>query len=329
VRLRLAAWNVEWFNTLFDGEGRIKEGDEPSGREGVSAGRRVQAVTHVLRALDADAVLVVEAPDISRRRDGAALLGAFAERAGIRARRVLIGFANDTRQEIALLHDSGRVGARHEPGEAGDAPRFDRHLDLDLDGGRRRIRFSKPPLEAVLTVGGVELRLIGVHTKAKAWSVGGSEEDTRRAIESRRKLRGQCVWLRRRVEGHLEQRRPLVVLGDFNDNPGLDAYEAHHGRSAVELVMGEGERALHDPHARAAIDGEPGGPPTTARFRAHGGPWMEALLDYAMVSPDLVGGARWRIWHPLREPVASDDALAAALLDASDHFPVTLDLELR
>lgn len=130
------------------------------------------------------------------------------------------------------------------------------------------------------------------------------------------------------MEEHLASGDALVVLGDFNDAPGLDAYEAHHGRSGVEVVMGEGEDALHDPHARAALDGAPGPPPTSARFRDRaGGPWMEALLDYAMVSRSLAGAARWQIWHPMRGPCASDEVLATALLAASDHFPLTLDLE--
>lgn len=328
-RLRLAAWNVEWFNSLFDGEGRIKSGDEPSGRGGVGAGRRVGAVARVLRALDADAVLVVEAPDVSRRRDGAALLEAFASHAGLRARRALIGFANDTRQEIALLHDPDRVGARHDPREAADAPRFDRHLELELDGRRRRVRFSKPPLEAVLTAGGGELRLIGVHAKAKAWWDGRAQMDVRRAVESRRKLLGQCLWIRRRVEAHLGAGDPLIVLGDLNDDPGLDAYGAHHGRSGAEIVRGEGRGRLYDPHLEAALAAGPGAGPTSTRFRLPGGERpMEALLDYAMVSPDLAAlEPRWRIWHPLRGPCAGEPALARALLAASDHFPVTLDLE--
>lgn len=329
--MRLATWNVEWFDGLFDEAGRIRSGAAPSGREGVPAGERVEAVTHVLRALDACAVLVVEAPDVGRRRDGAALLEAFAARAGLRARRALIGFRSSTKQEIALLHDPDVIEARHDPKEAPDAPRFDRHIALDLDGGPVRIGFSKPPLEVAVRAGGRDLRLIGAHTKAKPWRRGTPQEATRRAVESRRKLLGQCIWIRRRAEAHLAAGEPLIVLGDLNDNPGLDAYGAHHGRSGVEVIMGEGEgdAALYDPHARSAARGEPGGPPTTARFRAPGDErWMEALLDYAMASPDLMAAApRWRIWHPLKEPCASDPDLARALLRASDHFPVTLDLE--
>ena len=49
-----------------------------------------------------------------------------------------------------------------------------------------------------------------------------------------------------------------------------------------------------------------------------------------MVSPDLLARSpRWRIWHPFDHRACYDDlALRQALLHASDHFPVTLDLDL-
>ena len=324
--MRIATWNVEWFNSLFGGDGAIKTDDGPSGRHGVGAGDRIEAVARIMRALDADALMVVEAPDVSRRRDGAALLEGFAAHAGLRASRALVGFANDTRQEIALLHDPAVVEARHDPREGEGAPRFDRELRLELDGRMRVVRFSKPPLEVALRAEGRSLRLLGVHTKAK--SSGPPGDAARAAIESRRKLLGQCVWIRRRAEAHLAAGEPLLVLGDLNDDPGLDAYEAHHGRSGAEIVRGEGERRLHDPHLEAALAAGPGGGPTTARFRLRGQErWMEALLDYALASPDLAAaGPRWRIWHPLRGPCSEDAALSRALLAASDHFPVSVDL---
>ena len=48
-----------------------------------------------------------------------------------------------------------------------------------------------------------------------------------------------------------------------------------------------------------------------------------------MLSPDLARDAapRWRIWHPFDDRACfEDEALRQALLDASDHFPVTVDL---
>jgi hypothetical protein len=45
-----------------------------------------------------------------------------------------------------------------------------------------------------------------------------------------------------------------------------------------------------------------------------------------MVSPDLAAKSpKWRIWHPFNDP-AIRQPLRDAILTASDHFPVTLDL---
>jgi endonuclease/exonuclease/phosphatase family metal-dependent hydrolase len=100
----------------------------------------------------------------------------------------------------------------------------------------------------------------------------------------------------------------------------------------VEIVAGTDAPAhlrLFDPHAARALQSRIAAQPTTARFYiAPEERWLEALLDYVMVSPDLRARARrWRIWHPFDDAEAFADAtLRAALLDASDHFPVTLDL---
>jgi endonuclease/exonuclease/phosphatase family metal-dependent hydrolase len=68
--------------------------------------------------------------------------------------------------------------------------------------------------------------------------------------------------------------------------------------------------------------------PTTARFYiAPQKRFFEALLDFIMVSPDLAARQPdWRIWHPFNDPgVAAVPDLREALLQASDHFPVTVD----
>ena len=112
-------------------------------------------------------------------------------------------------------------------------------------------------------------------------------------------------------------------MGDFNDGPGLDIYEAVFGRSGVEIVAGEGEGRLTDP----SLDADPR--PSSARFERPGG-HLRALLDYAMVSGDVAATRpAWRIWHPEEDAeLAREGPLREALLTASDHFPVTLDLDL-
>ena len=335
TRLRLATYNVEWFNALFDDAGRLLDDDGWSARWNVTRRQQIHALGQVFAALDADAVMVIEAPDSSNSRDGMRALETFAAAFGQRAREALIGFRNDTQQEIALLYDPDVVQAAHVPLDGGpDNPRFDgvMPLDVDVDALAEPIRWSKPPLEVTLTTPGGPLHLIGVHAKSKAPHGAANEAEAMRiAIANRRKQLAQCIWLRKRVEQHLAADNPLIVLGDFNDGPGLDEYEKLFGRSGVEIVLGEGEGVqLYDPHARIALGRRIGAMPSTARFRKKGQPFLQALLDYIMVSPDLMARLPdWQIWHPFDNPACYDDlALREALLLASDHFPVTLDLQV-
>lgn len=337
--MRLATYNVEWFNALFDDAGRVLADDNWSGHHDVRRGEQAEALAAVFRAMDADAVMVIEAPDQNGRRDTVRALENFAGWAGLRTGRAVMGYKNDTEQEIALLYDPAALSVRHDPQLSPQAPRFDQSfkIDLDIDATPDIVSFSKPPLELhCSSAAGTVFRIIGVHVKSKApHGAKSAEEAVRISIANRRKQLAQCIWLRRRVETHLAAGDALIVLGDFNDGPGLDEYEKLFGRSGVEIVMGldgggEGQR-LYDPHARRAVSQRIAAAPTTARFFIPAeNRWLAALLDYVMVSPGLMQrDPRWRIWHPFDDPVCYHDrALRRALLHASDHFPVTLDIDL-
>lgn len=341
--MRIATYNVEWFHALFGDNGRLIDDGSWSSRRDVTKAQQTAALGQVFQAMDADAVMVIEAPDTSAKRSGAQALEHFADRFNLRARKALIGFANDTQQEIALLYDPDVMAAEHDPkgpetGGRGDAPRFDGvfHIDLDIDDRQDAIQFSKPPLEVALTLkNGTSLRLIGAHLKSKA-PHGARNEDAvmRLSIANRRKQLAQCIWLRERVDTHLQQGEPLIVLGDFNDGPGLDEYEKLFGRSSVEIVMGvsrdRGEQ-MHDPHALHALSQRMGARLATSRFFIKSeNRYLNALLDYVMISPDLMARhPNWHIWHPFDDPSCWGNAdIRDALLTASDHFPVTLDIEL-
>lgn len=354
-KLRLATYNVEWFNALFDDEGRLLRDKARSERHDVSRADQIAALGTVFTALDADAVMIIEAPDTHGKRSTVTALERFAAHFDLRARKAIIGYASDTEQEIALLYDPGKLSVRHDPKGAPvdrrgqtDAPRFDQtyHYDLNGDGQTEIVRFSKPPLElAVTTLSGKVLRLIGVHAKSKApRGALTADERTRLSIENRRKQLVECIWLRQRIEAHLKAGDALIVAGDFNDGPGLDEYEKLFGQSGVEVAMGVSGPAdlrLTDPHAQMAllhpvgaqpVGAQPvGAHPTSARFYlAPEKRYFEALIDFIMVSPDLAAlTPEWRIWHPMADPqVTRQPGLVQALLTASDHYPVTLDLVL-
>ena len=341
--LRLATYNVEWFNALFDDTGRMLDDREPSTRYKITRGEQLAALAIVFSALDADGIMIIEAPDTNGKRSTVRALENFARATGLRARKALIGFPSETEQEIAFLYDPDRLTARHDPqglpslsAGSSDAPRFDTtfRYDLDADSISDTIRFSKPPLElAVATHGGTALRLIGVHAKSKnPYCVSGREAQMRVSIENRRKQLAQCLWLRQRVDGHLAAHDSLIVMGDFNDGPGIDEFEKLFGHSGIEIVLGTGpdpSMLLTDPHAAMALQSKVSACPTSARFYlAPQKRYFEALLDFVMVSPDLAAKAPdWRIWHPHHDPrIMEVPELQHALLTASDHFPVSIDL---
>jgi endonuclease/exonuclease/phosphatase family metal-dependent hydrolase len=344
-RLRLATYNVEWFNALFDDRGRLLEDKEPSARYRISRGEQLGALGIVFTALDADGVMIIEGPDTNGRRSTVTALESFARHFNLRASRAIHGFSSETEQEIAFLYDPAVITPKHDPkgdqsGKQGSrhAPRFDGtfRYDLDTDTAPEVIRFSKPPLELLVKgPGGLTLRLIGVHAKSKApHGAEGRAAVLRASIENRRKQLAQCIWIRGRVEEHLARGDSLVVMGDFNDGPGLDEFEKLFGHSGVEIVLcteAPVSKRLYDPHAEMALQSRIGFAPTTSRFYiAPAKRYFEALLDFMMVSPDLAARQPdWRIWHPFNDPgVMAVPDLREALLQASDHFPVTLDLPL-
>lgn len=343
--MRIATYNVEWFTNLFDKHGALLADGEWSSRYNVTRADQLDSLGIVFTAMDADAVMIIEAPDNNRHRKTVQMLEAFAARYELRTRKALLGYENETQQEIALLYDPDKLTVEHDPIgmpeqpiEGMASPRFDSsyRIDLNIDATLDLVRFSKPPLEiAATSVAGKSFRMIGVHVKSKAPHGASTEAQVRRlAIENRRKQLAQCIWLRERVLEHLQAGESLIVLGDFNDGPGLDEYENLFGRSGVEIVLGwdePREKRLYDPHARVAFGKKLAAMPSTARFYLDDqGAYFSALLDYVMVSPDLRAlSPTWRIWHPFDDTRCyCVPELREALLAASDHFPVTVDLPL-
>ena len=338
--LRLATYNVEWFTKLFDKNGRFLNNNSQSARYDATKAQQFAAIGHVFQALDADGIMIIEAPDSSDQRSSTTALENFAQHFSLRARRAVVGFVSDTKQEIAFLYDPDRLVAQHMPLGGDDpntpAPRFDLELSYGTHSPKNIIRFSKPPLELTLkTLDGTALSVIGLHAKSKAVRHRAHQAaHLRQAIQNRRQQLGECFWVRARVDQLLAQDQSVIVMGDLNDGPGLDEYEQIFGYSGVEVILGHDRSQTHqlfDPHAvqDTALWGHL--PPVSSRF------WLQdqqaydaAMLDYILVSHNIrKTQPLWRIWHPLYDPVIlQDPALVQALLTASDHFPVSIDLSL-
>ena len=349
TQLRIATWNVCWFSNLFDDDDRLIADDGRSAIYDVTRAKQAAAIATVLARVDADVFAIIEAPDTGKTRSTIRALEGFAAAAGLRQVRALTGFQSDTEQEIALLYDPDMISAQHDPlGEVLHedatidepkfrlAPRFDGiyPLDLDGDGEIDWHRFSKPPLEAEVHFRNLDrrVRMIAVHAKSKAPHGAQNAADAARvSLLNRRKQLAQCAWLRARIDEHLARGDDVIALGDFNDGPGLDKYERVFGRSGVEIVIGpqdDPDMRMNTPFVQAHPKPS-GGRPATARFynRERKG-YLNALIDFVMLSGGLMDRQpKWRIWHPFDDAECyGDPEMRDALLAASDHFPVSVDL---
>jgi predicted extracellular nuclease len=332
--MRIATYNVEWFDALFDRNANPLIDHKWSSRYNVTRADQWHAVGQVMRAIDADCILVVEAPNHKTGRGTVDMLERFAVEFGLRAAQAALGFINDTQQELAFLYDPHRCSIRHVPMSAPDFPRFGGTyaIDLDVDAVTDPIRFSKPPFEAELMChDGRCITLIGAHLKSKAPHGARSKDEAMLiSIANRRKQLAQALWIRGRVDQVLDNGAEVIVLGDLNDGPGLDVYEELFARSSVEIIMGQSqgpEKQLFDPHAMQMIE-KTGADPFSARFYpARDGVPLDALLDYILVGPSFGKQANnWRIWNPHSDPkLRANSALQQALITASDHFPITFD----
>jgi endonuclease/exonuclease/phosphatase family metal-dependent hydrolase len=331
VAIRLCTYNIEWFDDLFDQDNDLKDVEDTR--------RKVSALKEVSTALAADLIGVVEAPNTTvstGHQSTEKKLQAFLDETGQQNFRPLVGFVSAGRQELAILYNAEKLEARHSPGGSRGSrsnPPFDGEFFFDTDDDRVKeaYRFYRPPLEAEVTIRatGQKFHLILVHTKSKGiFDAVDLLRWERENARNRRKLYAECSWIRRRADELLEQGEDVVVMGDFNDGPGMDYYELSFGRSAVEIVMGDiynPQRILRNPVGRPRWT-RWGWEPSSARFtdRITGTP-VNVLIDHILVSrgiPVETGGSR--VWNPFQDDLARP--LKRALLAASDHFPVTLDV---
>ena len=213
--------------------------------------------------------------------------------------------------------------------------RFDEPFQIDTDDDRIREIYEhfRPPLEALVQVtGGPQFRLMVVHAKSKGiFDAVDLVHWERENLRNRRKLFAEATAIRRRVDQWLDDGDRVVVMGDINDGPGMDSFEHRFGRSAVEIIMGD---IFRPGRILASHIGQPafrrfGWEPSSARFRDRfTEDLINVLIDHVLASQDLpvVANNPHKVWNPFQD----DDArpLRNELLNASDHFPVTLDLDI-
>jgi predicted extracellular nuclease len=338
MKLRVAVYNMEWMVNLFTKEGE----PETTGKDG----ERSAQLADVVKAIDPDILGVVEGPDttVSGSKSASAQLEAWAAHHGlVNSYKAVHGFPSSGRQELCALYNSNTVTVKHVPVQDKSKDPFDEPFLVDTTESliKEYYKHYRPPLELSVRPegGGNELaRIIVAHAKSKGIfdnvDFARFEQISER---NRKKLYAECLSIRARCDQWLEDHPDMnvIVMGDINDGFGSDYYEQRFSRSAVETLLGDvwyPERVLKHVLPRPRL-GKYGWTPSTGRFQDRlTGDKFNVLIDHILVTQG-VGVSEAMVWNPYLEQetdekTAQVKALKDTLLNASDHFPVSVVLDL-
>ncbi len=356
--INLAVWNMEWMNDLFtDGpafypDDKPVRGPNPGKRDKPTVIQRRAALSGVIDELDIDVLVVVEGPNKADElqlffdTDVAGDWTCDVQPTKGSSQIVGIAVRNSSDKFADTAVERFHIGA----GQGGEGSRLSEAttpflLDSDDDEIQEQYKFERLPLYGqVNTRDGKRFRVLGLHLKSKGifdsleWSKWWSKADA-----NRKKIIAQCKQLRM---GFLDyyltdsgsREIPLVVCGDINDGPGMDASERRLDTSGIEQLMGSVWKpqlglgnALFD-----ALDSEDQWAvnlesiyTTSFRdpiFETYRKVWIDHIL-YSLNKP-----RGWIANAVPRRAFAGDQPNTTSMIwqkypHASDHFPVTAQID--
>ncbi len=329
--MKICSYNIEWFDKLFE--------DDNSQKNDSTSLKRLNAIKDVLEGISADVVCIIEAPNnkVDGNKRTVECLENFANHYGLQTTKAKIGYPSRGMQEIAVLFNPQKVEMSHVPsGNGVKNPPFNGRFEVDTDDDsiHEIYEFYRPPLELEIKriEDGMVFNLMAVHTKSKGiFNSSDMLHWERESRGNRKKLYAECEWIRRRVDEWLDSNKKVIVVGDINDGPGMDNYEFQFGKSAVEIIMGsiyEPERILKSYIGKPKWkrDKYAGWVPSSTRFKDRfTETYISVLIDHILVSQNIpVVDNSHIIWNPYQDD--SCEPIKAALLEASDHFPVSITL---
>jgi endonuclease/exonuclease/phosphatase family metal-dependent hydrolase len=211
----------------------------------------------------------------------------------------------------------------------------------------KKHKFDRIPLVMKFNLfGGRELQFVVVHTKSKFSSLKTKEQWEQRdknavldALDARQKLSAEVAQLRRYLDQQLtppDNKKGLVVMGDFNDSPFAELMETEFLlHNILDELVGS---FLHpDCLMRHAMTPEVLATAKTVRFPdpLDGGAMKEELIDHILISPSvasvngifkLVGNScivETAIYDNFNDDVNDNDRG----LRPSDHRPISAVIE--
>lgn len=342
MKIKFAVYNVEWMRDLFRKDGTPKKTGEGDYGDQVDAARSKQ-LADVVKAINPDILCIVEGPDTLKSgiKTASKQLEAWRDLHGLDAGyRVVHGVPSGGQQELCALFRSNKVHGVHKPEKNKKKNPFEEPFLVDTNDSliKEQYKHYRPPLELSIrkaTDTSHELgRIIVLHTKSKGiFDSVDMARFEKLSERNRMKLFAECFSVRERCDQWLDKNPDLklIVAGDVNDGFGQDYYEQRLQRSAVEILLGtvwEPEKVLRHVLPKPKL-GRYGWSPSTSRFRDRlTEDSINVLIDHVVVSRSIKF-KNGLVWNPGASGAPAEvKAVKTELKEASDHFPVSVEITL-
>ncbi len=342
--LKLVVWNMEWMNDLYGPNNlpaAFKADDEiPYHAQGCTVRQRRDDLSGVLNELAPDIVVCVEGPN------RASELQLFYDK-DVEGDWVVQTQYSKGRSQIigiAVRIDQGKFD--HPPFryiDTNNLQAFDPFLvDTDDDELEERFKFERRPLYVeIRPQNGSNFRILGLHLKSKGifkayeWSKWWQIADA-----NRRKILAQATQVRLQfldpfLTDPQTRNVPLIVCGDINDGPGLDASEKRLFGSGIERLMGSVWKpelclgnALFDTlsdKAQIALDFS-SIHTTSFKDPIFNNAWHRVWIDHILYSKNREDG--WVSDAQVQRIMKDDLPMWKKYPHASDHFPLSAILSV-
>lgn len=340
AEVKLVSWNMEWMNDLFgpnDEPAAFRPDDaKPQHSSSTTVRKRRDDLSGVLNELAPDVVVVVEGPNrdaelqmfFDEDVDGDWVVRIQPTKGSAQCTGIAVRVDGDKFEDEPLkFTDTNNIAAFSE---------FLR--DADNDGIEEQYHFERLPLLVqVKPQGGKDFNVLGLHLKSKGifqaleWSKWWMMADA-----NRRKILAETAQLRSEfvdpfLEADATKNAPLIICGDINDGPGLDASEKRLLGSGVEKLMGSiwqpGRvlrnvlfESLLNEKQQAALRFEE---IATTRFRdpIFESTYHNVWIDHILCSDNQ--GGPWVTKGQVHRLLADNEPIWQKFPHASDHYPVS------
>lgn len=318
---------MEWMNDLFDKNGDYKPDDSvPYHTKNATIKERRADLSGVINELKPDVVILQEGPNKTGELQTFFDMDVDGEwEAYIQPSK---GMSQCNGIAILKAKFEGYMTKFDTSQDAAFTP-FE--LDNEADGITELYRFERNPVYVELKpIDGKPFRIFGIHLKSKGiFSALEWSKWWEKSVSNRKKILAQATQIRTQfLDIYLTepstQDIPLLVCGDVNDGPGMDAAEKRIFGSGIEKIMGSIwnpslvlGNALYDTHQKLDIS------TTSYKDPIFNNVYHRVWIDHVLYT---VNQADQWVTNGAIHTTMNNGKIWKAYPHASDHYPISVEV---